>query len=44
MRNGGSANGNVAQMLRDIAGVSRERLDTGALHLPWVRIGGLHFS
>jgi len=36
--------GNVAQMLRDITGVSRARLDTGALCLPWVRIGGLHFS
>jgi PmbA protein len=36
--------GNVAQMLRDVVAVSRERIDTGAYLLPWVRIGGLHFS
>lgn len=36
--------GNVAQMLKDVVAVSRERLDTGAFLLPWVRIGGLHFS
>ena len=36
--------GNVAQMLRDITGVSRERLDSGALLLPSLRIGNLHFS
>ena len=36
--------GNVAQMLKDVAAVSRERLDTGTWLLPWVRIGGLHFS
>lgn len=36
--------GNMASMLRDITGVSRERLDTGALLLPWVRIANLHFS
>ncbi|WP_280152521.1 TldD/PmbA family protein [Piscinibacter sp. XHJ-5] len=36
--------GNMAQMLRDVAGVSRERLDMGALVLPWIRISGLHFS
>ena len=36
--------GNVARMLVDVLGVSRERLDTGAFLLPWVRIGGLHFS
>ena len=36
--------GNVAQMLKDVLAVSRERLDTGTLLLPWVRIGGLHFS
>jgi PmbA protein len=36
--------GNVAQMLKDVAAVSRERIDTGALCLPWIRIGGLHFS
>ena len=36
--------GNVAQMLKDVVSVSRERLDTGTWLLPWVRIGGLHFS
>ena len=36
--------GNVAQMLKDVVAVSRERLDTGSWLLPWVRIGGLHFS
>lgn len=36
--------GNVARMLRDITGVSRERLDSGALLLPSLRIGNLHFS
>ena len=36
--------GNVAQMLKDVLAVSRERLDTGTLLLPWVRIGDLHFS
>ena len=37
-------NGNVAQMLRDVLAVSAERIDTGASCMPWVRIGGLHFS
>lgn len=36
--------GNVAQMLRDVVAVSRERIDTGAYLLPWLRIRGLHFS
>lgn len=36
--------GNVAQMLVGVKGVSRERLDTGAYLLPWLRIGDLHFS
>lgn len=36
--------GNVAQMLRDAAAVSRERLDTGSECLPWLRVTGLHFS
>ena len=36
--------GNMAQMLLDVAAVSRERIDYGALALPWLRIGGLHFS
>lgn len=36
--------GNMARMLHDVQAVSRERLDTGALLLPWLRIGGLRFS
>ena len=36
--------GNMAQMLLSVQAVSRERLDTGSALLPWVRIGGLHFS
>lgn len=37
-------NGNVAQMLKDVLAVSAERIDGGSAALPWVRIGGLHFS
>ena len=36
--------GNVAQMLKDVLAVSAERIDTGGDVLPWLRIGGLHFS
>ncbi|MED5621279.1 metallopeptidase TldD-related protein [Ideonella sp. BN130291] len=36
--------GNMAQMLRDVVAVSRERIDTGSVRLPWLRIGNLHFS
>jgi PmbA protein len=36
--------GNVARMLLDVQGVSPERIDGGALRLPWLRVGGLHFS
>jgi PmbA protein len=36
--------GNVAQMLKDVLAVSAERIDTGSLALPWLRIGGMHFS
>lgn len=36
--------GNVAQMLQDVSAVSRERIDSGHDALPWLRIGGLHFS
>ncbi|HJV70410.1 metallopeptidase TldD-related protein [Ideonella sp.] len=36
--------GNMAGMLKDVLAVSRERLDTGSTMLPWLRIGGLHFS
>jgi PmbA protein len=36
--------GNVAQMLHDVLAVSAERIDAGSQALPWLRIGGLHFS
>ena len=36
--------GNVARMLEGVVAVSRERLDTGAWLLPWLRVGGMHFS
>ncbi len=36
--------GNIARMLHDVVAVSRERIDSGRLVLPWLRIGGLHFS
>lgn len=36
--------GNIAQMLRDVLDVSRERVDFGAQCMPWLRVGGLRFS
>jgi len=36
--------GNVGRMLRDVIGVSRERIDSGGQVLPSLLIGGLHFS
>jgi PmbA protein len=36
--------GNMARMLQDVVGVSRERIDSGGLLLPWIRIGNMHFS
>lgn len=36
--------GNMGQMLRDIAAISREHLDTGNIDYPWIRIPNLHFS
>ena len=36
--------GNIARMLHDVVAVSVERIDTGALVLPWLRTGNLHFS
>ena len=36
--------GNIARMLHDVLAVSAERIDTGVLVLPRLRIGGLHFS
>lgn len=36
--------GNIARMLLDVTGVSRERLDQGWHCLPWLRVTGLRFS
>lgn len=36
--------GNMATMLKDINGISKERLDTGSTNLPWIRIPNLNFS
>jgi PmbA protein len=36
--------GNIARMLLDVQAASRERIDSGLWNLPWLRIGGLHFS
>jgi PmbA protein len=36
--------GNVAELLRQVVAVSRERVDTGAWCLPWLRVSGLYFS
>jgi PmbA protein len=36
--------GNMAQMLRDIAAVSREVIDSGPMSRPWLHIRNLHFS
>jgi PmbA protein len=36
--------GNIARLLQDVQAVSRERIDTASWCLPWLRIGGLHFS
>lgn len=36
--------GNIGAMLAEVSAVSRERVDTGAHCLPWLRIDGLHFS
>lgn len=36
--------GNMATLLQSIDAISRERIDTGAWCLPWVRAGGLKFS
>jgi len=41
---GAMAAGNMARMLEAVQAVSVERIDTGAWCLPWLRIGGLHFS
>jgi len=38
------AAGNMARMLEAVLAVSVERIDTGDWQLPWLRIGGLHFS
>jgi PmbA protein len=36
--------GNIARLLQDVLAVSRERIDTASWCLPWMRVGGLHFS
>jgi PmbA protein len=36
--------GNMAEMLKDISGVSKEHLDLGGEDYPWIRIPNLHFS
>lgn len=36
--------GNIGAMLAEVSAVSRERIDSGAQCLPWLRIDGLHFS
>lgn len=36
--------GNMARMLHDVLAVSAERIDTGSVVLPWLRISNLHFS
>lgn len=36
--------GNMAQMLRNVVAVSAETEEVGSWRLPWVRVGGLHFS
>jgi PmbA protein len=36
--------GNIARLLQDVQALSRERIDTASWYLPWLRIGGLHFS
>jgi PmbA protein len=36
--------GNIARMLRDVSGISRERIDAGGTLLPYLRVPGLHFS
>jgi PmbA protein len=36
--------GNMARMLLDIDGISKEHIDYGGEDYPWLRISGLHFS
>lgn len=36
--------GNMAQMLQSITAISRERIDSGSVVLPWLRVSGMHFS
>jgi hypothetical protein len=35
---------NAAQMLLDIRGVRRGRIDSGTTLLPWLKIANFHFS
>ena len=36
--------GNMASMLNDIVGISKEHLDLGGEDFPWIRIANLNFS
>ena len=36
--------GNMAQMLKDISGVSAEKINYGGQNFPWLKIPGMHFS
>ena len=36
--------GNMADMLRDVSGISAEHIDYGGEDFPWLRIPNLHFS
>lgn len=41
---GAMISGNMARMLHDVLAVSAERIDTGSVALPWLRIPNLYFS
>lgn len=36
--------GNLAEVLRNICAISRERVDSGSSILPWIRVGGIGIS
>lgn len=36
--------GNMAQMLKDIVGISERRMDDGSENLPWIRIANINYS
>ena len=37
-------NGNLAELLKNIRGISRERIDYGSGILPWIQVGGITIS